>query len=66
MEGKDLDQMASQLNRQLTGLQKAFNSKFNSMPKEVQDKVKGPHLDLNKAIRAAKSGDVEALYKLSK
>ena len=66
MDGKDLNEMASQLKNQLDGIQRAFNNNFNSMPPDVQQKVKGPHLDLNKAIKAAKSGDVEALYKLSK
>lgn len=66
MDGKDLDKMASQLKGQLNGIQNSFNRQFDSMPESVKQQVKGPHLDLNKAITAAKSGDIEALYKLAK
>lgn len=50
----------------LKGIQKVFNDKLSAIPEEHRDKIKGPHLDFNKAIRAAQTGDAETLYNLTK
>lgn len=58
-------QMGQRLKKDLEVVQKSMNKNFQGITPEMQDKVKGPHQDLNKAIRAAKSGDIDQLHTIA-
>lgn len=61
-----IDNLANELKGKLVTLQKLESDNFAKMPKDVQERLKGPHIDVNKAIKAINEGDYEALYKLGK
>jgi hypothetical protein len=61
----DLNAIGKDLKRKLSQLQSVTNSAFVGLTPEMQNKLKGEHVDLNKAIKAAQSGNIKELTNLA-
>jgi len=66
MMDKNIGGILKNLENQRKVLQVSMNEAFAGMPPEAQQKVKGPQMDVAKALKAIKEGNIDELYKLAK
>ena len=52
------------LNKQLEEITMAQNQAYDNLPREIYEKVKEQHLDMNRLIREFKGGNTNALNEL--
>lgn len=63
---EDVKKSAEIVNKELTNMLNALDSKLATLPAGYTDLIKQSRLDIGKAMRSLKNGDQEALQKIVK